>query len=147
MQLRQLHSLDARECPFDRTLDKVLSLASARARSGQVDESAFDAERLGCSAMELLAALCRERPQSEDLVVTHGDVCLPNVIFHNGSFSGFVDCGRCGRADRYQDLALAHRSIESKFGSSHAENFLGAYGLQQVDRRKLSYYRLLDEFF
>lgn len=69
------------------------------------------------------------------------------MIFHQGSFSGFVDCGRCGRADRHQDLALAHRSIESNFGSSSAEDFLKEYGLEHVDPKKLSYYRLLDEFF
>jgi aminoglycoside 3'-phosphotransferase-2 len=97
--------------------------------------------------MELLDSLYREHPGSEDIVVTHGDPCLPNVIFDNGSFSGFVDCGRCGRADRYQDLALAHRSIESNFGIRLAESFLRAYGLEPVDTMKLSYYRLLDEFF
>lgn len=146
-QLRQLHSLDVLECRFDRSLDQVLPLAATRARSGQVDESAFDLVRHGCSAMELLDSLYRERPQDEDIVVTHGDACLPNLIFHDSSFGGFVDCGRCGRADRYQDLALAHRSIERNFGSRHAENLLSAYGVQRVDRRKLSYYRLLDEFF
>ncbi|MGH8496544.1 MAG: APH(3') family aminoglycoside O-phosphotransferase [Gammaproteobacteria bacterium] len=146
-RLRRLHSLEAEECPFDRTLDRVAPLAATRASSGQVDESDFDPDRLGCNAMELLDSLYRERPQSEDVVVTHGDACLPNTIFHNGSFSGFIDCGRCGRADRYQDLALAHRSIESNFGSSLAEDFLRAYGLKHVDTRKLSYYRLLDEFF
>jgi aminoglycoside phosphotransferase len=146
-QLRQLHSLDPEECPFDRTLDPVVRRAGARAASGYVDESDFDSERLGCNAMELFDSLCRERPQSEDVVVTHGDACLPNVIFDNGSFSGFVDCGRCGRADRYQDLALAHRSIEVNFGTGAAEGFLRAYGLEPVDTKKLSYYRLLDEFF
>jgi aminoglycoside 3'-phosphotransferase-2 len=146
-QLRRLHSLDAEQCPFDRTLDRVVSLAATRAASGQVDESDFDAERLGCSAMELLDSLYRERPNFEDIVVTHGDPCLANMIFDNGSFSGFVDCGRCGGADRHQDLALAHRSIEGNFGSSVAEDFLRAYGLDRVDTEKLSYYRLLDEFF
>jgi aminoglycoside 3'-phosphotransferase II len=146
-QLRRLHSLDAAECPFDRTLDRVLPLAATRAASGLVDESDFDPERLGCNATELLDALYRERPGFEDIVVTHGDFCLPNMIFDNGRFSGFVDCGRCGRADRYQDLALAHRSIEGTFGKSVAGNFLEAYGLERVDTKKLSYYRLLDEFF
>lgn len=146
-QLRQLHSLHPDDCPFDRTLDRVILLAGQRAETGLVDDSDFDPEHTGRSAMELLTSLHHRRPQSEDIVVTHGDACLPNLIFENGNFSGFVDCRRCGRADRYQDLALAHRRIESNFGGSLAEDFLSAYGLEHVDSRRLSYYRLLDEFF
>ena len=146
-RLRQLHAVDVEECPFDRTLDRVIPLAAGRASSGLADELDFDSERLGCNAIDLLDSLYRQRPGSEDIVVTHGDPCLPNIIFEGGAFTGFVDCGRCGRADRYQDLALAHRSIESNFGKSLAGAFLSAYGLEYVDTMKLSYYRLLDEFF
>lgn len=42
---------------------------------------------------------------------------------------------------------LAFRSIASHCGSELAENILSAYGTEHVDRRKLSSYRLLDEFF
>lgn len=112
-----------------------------------MDETDFDPERIGRTATQVLDSLYQERPQTEDIVVTHGDACLPNAIFNNDDFSGFVDCGRCGCADRYQDLALAHRSIERNFGSSLAEDFLRAYGLGNVDKKRLSYYRLLDEFF
>lgn len=147
LHLHQLHSLDPEECPFDRNLDRVIPIAAKRAAAGHVDESDFDPERTGSTALELLDSLYRERPQSEEIVVAHGDACLPNAIFKSNSFSAFVDCGRCGRADRHQDLALAHRSIESNFGHRLAEGFLNAYGLEYIDTRKLSYYRLLDEFF
>lgn len=145
--LRKLHSVDPKECPFARTLEQVLPAARARAMAGLVDETDFDAERLGHTAIELLDPLHRKRPGLEDLVVTHGDACLPNVIFDDGTFSGFVDCGRCGRADRYQDLALAFRSIEHNFGSDLAAKFLDAYGVDRVDAEKISYYQLVDEFF
>lgn len=147
IELRKLHSVRTENCPFDRTLDRVIPLARARSDAGQVDESDFDPERIGRSTKELLTSLCHERPVSEDIVVTHGDACLPNFIFNDDSFSGFVDCGRCGRSDRYQDLALAYRSIGSNYGGNLAENFLIAYGLKDIDAEKLSYYRLLDEFF
>jgi aminoglycoside 3'-phosphotransferase II len=145
--LRELHSLDLDECPFDQTLEQILPCARARAMSGCVDESDFDVERLGLSAIELLGPLYQNRPKIEDVVVTHGDACLPNAVFEDGTFSGFVDCGRVGRADRYQDLALAARSIDRNFGGEFAAEFLDAYGIDGVAADKVSYYQLLDEFF
>jgi aminoglycoside 3'-phosphotransferase-2 len=147
VELRKLHSIDPGQCPFDRTLEQVLPAARARAMAGRVDEADFDVERLGYTPTELLGPLYQRRPEFEDIVVTHGDACLPNAIFDDGSFRGFVDCGRCGRADRYQDLALAARSINSNFGGNFAAEFFGAYGIDSVDAEKVSYYQLVDEFF
>ena len=147
VELRKLHSVDPSECPFDRTLEQMLPAARGRAMAGRVDEADFDVERLGYTAIELLGPLYRERPEFEDIVVTHGDACLPNAIFDDGTFGGFVDCGRCGRADRYQDLTLAARSIGSNFGGHFAAEFFDAYGIDSVDADKVSYYQLLDEFF
>lgn len=145
--LRYLHSLDPMQCPFDRGPRCVLPTARKRATAGLVDESDFDEERLGRAAIDLLGQLDRDRPESEELVVTHGDACLSNAIFCHDRFSGFVDCSRCGRADRYQDLALASRSIENNFGQSFVAEFFKAHGVTDVDQARLSYYRLLDEFF
>ena len=147
VELRKLHSLDPGECPFDRTLEQVLPAARARAMAGRVDEADFDVERLGHTAIELLGPLYQERPEFEDIVVTHGDACLPNAIFDDGTFGGFLDCGRCGRADRYQDLALAARSITSNFGGRFAADFFDAYGIDSVDAEKVAYYQMVDEFF
>lgn len=147
VELRKLHSIDPGECPFDRTLAQVLPVARARARAGRVDEADFDLDRLGSTAIELLGPLYQKRPLYEDVVVTHGDACLSNVIFDDGAFSGFVDCGRCGLADRYQDLALAARSIDATFGAHFVAEFFDAYGMENVDADKVSYYQLVDEFF
>jgi aminoglycoside 3'-phosphotransferase-2 len=147
VELRRLHSIDPGACPIDRTLERVLSTERARAMAGRVDEADFDAGRLGGTAIELLGPLYQGRPQWEEIVVTHGDACLSNAVFDGRTFSGFVDCGRCGRADRYQDLALAVRSIHSSFGGRFAAAFFDAYGIDSVDAEKVSYSQLVDEFF
>lgn len=145
--LRQLHALNASSCPFDETLGQKLARARVNLDKGLVEPEAFDSERTGASPHDLLARLFAERPKDEDIVVTHGDACLSNVIVGDGGFRGFVDCGRVGRSDRYQDLAIACRNIASRLDASWVRPFLESYGIAAPNTKRLAYYRLLDEFF
>lgn len=145
--LSSLHSLNIDACPFDHRLDKRLAAAEARMRAGLVDETDFDEKRLGKSAFFLFGELQRLRPESENLVVAHGDACLPNFMAAGGRFGGYVDCCRLGVADRYQDIALACHSIVYNFGEELVRPFLNAYGLSIIDPERIEYYQLLDEFF
>jgi aminoglycoside 3'-phosphotransferase II len=142
--LQLLHRLDIANCPFDHRLDNRIPVAHARMIGNQVDESDFD--EVGPSAAELFEKLLAMRPRAEDLVVTHGDACLPNILSEGSQFSGFVDCARLGIADRYQDLALASRSIEHNLGVEWVGPFFSLYGID-ADPTRVAYYRLLDEFF
>ncbi|MFZ5780516.1 MAG: APH(3')-II family aminoglycoside O-phosphotransferase [Pseudomonadota bacterium] len=144
--LRDLHRLPADACPFDHRLDRRIADARARVDAGAVDEADFDEERRGRDAADLLAELIARRPQAEDLVVAHGDACLPNLMAQAGRFAGFVDCGRLGVADRHQDLALACWSVRHNLGEAWVAPFLRHYGVP-ADPERLAYYRLLDEFF
>ena len=145
--LRELHSIAIAGCPFDSSLAVSINSARARAMANLIDESNFDEEHKGLRARDLLTQLEQQRPADESLVITHGDACLPNMIFEGRHFCGFVDCGRSGLADAYQDLAVASRSIASNYGQEYVDRFFDAYGLREVDDGKLSYYRLADEFF
>lgn len=144
--LRRLHAMDTRACPFDHRLDLRIALARARMEAGVVDEKDFDDERIGRTAADVFPELLARRPGGEDLVVTHGDACLPNLLAQRGRFTGFIDCARVGIADRHQDLALASRSIHYNLGEAWIELFLRRYG-RKADPERLAYYRLLDEFF
>lgn len=146
--LRGIHAVDTTSCPFDRTLDIQLRTVRERMERGLVDEDSFDAEHRGCRARSLYDVLLTTRPavSPEDQVFTHGDYCLPNVLIHGDGIGGFIDWGRGGIADRYQDLALCARSLAHNWGSQWVPMLFAEYGITQVDEVKLAYYRLLDEF-
>ncbi|WP_237724782.1 APH(3') family aminoglycoside O-phosphotransferase [Deinococcus alpinitundrae] len=145
--LRELHALPIRDCPFNASLAVKLRQARERVEGGLVDEADFDAERLGQSADQVLRQLLKTRPAAEDLVVTHGDACLPNILVSGEYVEGFVDVGRLGIADRHQDLALACRSLRRNEDEDLAEHFLNTYGPALIDPAKLAYYQALDELF
>ncbi|NLH88198.1 MAG: aminoglycoside 3'-phosphotransferase [Firmicutes bacterium] len=148
--LRMIHSLDIPECPFDRRLDVVLGEALDRVEAGVVDEADLEPENTGRAARDIYDELVATKPLEEDLVFTHGDYCLPNVIVSDSGISGFVDWGRAGVADRYQDLALAARSLKHNAGPRGGEMaalFFHEYGVEDVDVAKVQYYILLDELY
>lgn len=146
--LRKVHAIDISDCPFDQRLEKKIQNAKYNVDHRLVDEEGFQPEHLGMRAGELYELVVEKKPEQEDLVFTHGDYCLPNVIINNDKLSGFIDLGRAGVADRYQDLALGFRTLKYNLGSeSWAEMFLDFYGIEDVDYAKIEYYILLDELF
>ncbi|HET7628638.1 MAG TPA: APH(3') family aminoglycoside O-phosphotransferase [Bacillales bacterium] len=145
--LKQIHSVSLKACPFDETLTRKLTQAKERVMCGTVDETNFDESRAGKTASVLLEELVACRPDEEDLVFTHGDYCMPNILLNENGISGFIDWGRAGIADRYQDLGLAARSIVRNYGESWVEPFFYHYGIDRPEPEKIDYYQLLDEFF
>ena len=78
-----LHRLPIEACPFNQRIDTKIQIVSAHVRLGLVDEDDFDEEIMGQAPGQILERIRRERPASEDLVVTHGDLCLPNILFQD----------------------------------------------------------------
>lgn len=141
--LRRFHALPVKDCPFSNRLDVAMPAARARLAGGLIDPAQdFHPEHRELSAEAALDRLEQLRPDREDLVVCHGDYCLPNVLISDGLVSGYLDIGGAGVADRWWDLAIATWSVTWNLGPGWEDAFLDAYGIGR-DPAKVSFYRLL----
>ena len=141
--LRALHeALPPARCPFSWSAEERLADASRQAAAGRLDPAAWHpchrALTTG-SALERAAAI----PPADKLVVCHGDACAPNTLLTaDGRWSGHVDLGLLGVADRWADLAVATWSAEWNYGPGWDRLLLDAYGIRP-DPERTRYYRLL----
>jgi streptomycin 3"-kinase len=146
--IRAFHELPPQSCPFERRLDDVVSQVESVVRRGAVNPDFLTDEWRLVPPEELLARLHASLPGIRadlDLVVCHGDACLPNFLFDPATLecTGAIDVGRLGLADRYSDLALATAQVEDEW-SADPTDFLAGYGVTAADPRRLTFYRLLD---
>ncbi|KAB7645481.1 APH(3')-I family aminoglycoside O-phosphotransferase [Polymorphobacter fuscus] len=143
--LRRLHAIPPVDCPFN--ADHRLRMAQARVRidAGSVDLDDFDDARQGWSAERVWDAMQALLPLHSDLVVTHGDFSLDNLVMAGGEVVGMIDVGRAGLADRWQDLAILWNCLDD-FDASLQARLLTAYGIAP-DADKLTFHLLLDELF
>jgi aminoglycoside phosphotransferase len=149
---RTLHSLPTKDCPFEQSLAVSLPACAQTVGQDLLDLDRLDPAYTGWTPQQLLDEAYATVPAFEDLVVCHGDLCLPNVLLDPDTLmvTGLIDVGRLGRADRYSDLALATRSISSaqnpQYSVHHADRYLSRYGIEQADTDRVTFYRLLDQF-
>jgi kanamycin kinase len=141
--LRALHEdLPVDRCPFSWSAEDRLAEARQRAAQGLIDPGEWRQEHyvLGIDGALALAA---QIPPADRLVVCHGDSCTPNTLLGpDGRWSGHVDLGGLGVADRWADLAVATWSTQWNWGQEWERPLLDAYGIDP-DPDRMKYYRLL----
>lgn len=158
--LKMMWETDVSNCPCQTSrLTERLKAAEFNVLNGLVDIDNTEPETFSTDGFqnpdELLKWLKNNRPQ-EDIVMTHGDYCLPNIFAEENEISGFIDLGKAGPADRWQDIAIAIRSLSHNFDGRYSggtpifdfqpQMFLDALGIE-FDEKKYRYYILLDELF
>lgn len=84
-----------------------------------------------------------DAPPVDEVVVCQGDACAPNTLLtDDGRWSGHVDLGALGVADRWADLAIATWSTNWNYGPGWEDPLLAAHGVDR-DPDRIAYYRML----
>lgn len=157
--LKKLWQIDISDCPLDSSLPGRLVQAKRNIENGLVDVEDFEPNTVGPDGFSDVDALYdylfTHQPDA-DLVFTHGDYCLPNIIIEKDKTVGLIDLGKAGVADRWQDIALCVRSLHHNLCERcgmpyrdfiNAKNRLYAHLGLTENTEKLKYYILLDELF
>lgn len=155
--LRTLWSADITTCPTTRRLEDKFAEIDEGLRGGWItkeqagDPTIYDVSAGGfASPAALFDWLVKHRPQ-EELVLTHGDLCLPNIYANENGLTGFIDVGLAGVADKWADIEKCLWSMWANttgfFGGKQRpfdrQLLFDALGMQP-DEDKLRYYGLLD---
>ena len=158
--LKCLWEIDVTERAYQSSrLMKRLEAAEYNVMHDLVDLDNDEPETFGPNGFEnpeeLLKWLKSNRPE-EDIVFTHGDYCLPNIFVTGSKINGFIDIGKMGPADRWQDVTIAIRSLTANFAGRYSDGkkicdfnpqmFLDELGID-YNGEKHRNYLLLDELF
>lgn len=156
--LKQMWQVDIKDCPIDQGVSKMLNDARIRLDSKLINTEDWSPIAFGECAFEtpeqVYDWLVANKPL-EELVLSHGDYCLPNVMIDENGVAGFIDLGHSGVADKWKDIALCYRSLKSNYCGRFAKKvckdfdasiFFEALGIEP-NWEKINYYILLDELF
>lgn len=159
--LKRLWSINISDCPSDQRLSNKLLQAEYNIKNGYVDLDHVEPDTFGENGFrdptQLLEWLYENRPE-EELVMSHGDFCLPNIFGIHDKVTGYIDLGKAGIADKWCDIALCCRSFLHNYSGKYGGN--EAYAYTDYDEsllfhelgitpnwEKIRYYILLDELF
>lgn len=143
--LREIHALEIESCPMDWRMSRFFQWAEDLINGGVFDDR-IPAGGTRDGLRKELDAIKAALPEEEDLVFTHGDYCLPNVLFTDGKLTGFIDLGFAGVGDRNLDFVSASWTIQRNLGEEWISPFFHAYGLEHPDLEKMRAWQSVFEF-
>jgi aminoglycoside phosphotransferase len=145
--LKRIHALDISNCPLDNTPDNLIQIAQNKLKHKKIDSSKFDDRWKHKTPERLFEEILKIKPDKYDLVFSHGDYCLPNILVKEGKLNGIIDWSYGGINDRYFDFAAVAWSIGYNFGEEWIQYFFEDYGLEDIDWDRLRFFQMLNEFF
>ena len=144
--LRQVQSVPAAGCPFEAGAHSRLRQRDYLLGKGLIDEDYDLAPWPGLATPQDLVALLRSTIPKEELVFAHGDLGDSNVFIDQHDQLHFIDFGRGGLADRWMDIAFAHRNLREDVSDQAAGQLLLGLGLPDAPAKR-EFFEQLDELF
>lgn len=142
-----IYSVDISDCPFDVSNKYKLSLIKNNVEKGLIKNENLKSETLKrFGNVEGMLNYLIDNQFEEELCFSHGDTSLPNIFSFNDKFSGFIDVGECGIADKWFDIAICEKSIRRNFGEKYVSKFYEKLNIVP-NRNKIDYYLLMMELY
>ncbi len=151
--LQTLWETDISDCPIRRNWQSKLAEAEIRLKNGALQ--GLVPQHTDFSDFESLFSYLSVHKPKEEFVFSHGDYCLPNVFLAQDGVCGFLDLGRAGIADIYDDIYMCLWSMRYNFvtlGGMEENRFLKCKEIffhtlgMEEDCEKLRLWALMDEF-
>jgi len=145
--LKALWNVPIEDCPFDESIARKLETAAHHVKTHQVDMDDWDRDFNDFDSPEALLAYLINNQSVEDQVFSHGDYCLPNILYESHHLKGMIDLGRAGISSKWQDISLAVRSLQYNLGTDqYTSLFFEKLGITP-NHHLIRYYMLVDELF
>lgn len=150
--IRRFHEIPLGKIPHNHGVEQKIQEAKENIDKKVVKTQYFEPEFQNMSALEVYQLMLQYRPKEEDIVISHGDVCMPNMILNENAEIGYIDVVQMGTNDRHLDIAIGLRSLRYNLAlysyeltKEYIDLFKKAYGIEKLDRDKIMFYILLDE--
>lgn len=151
-EIKKWHQIDPTGFLPVNTLKDKIAHVKENMKQGLVKTQYFERELQGKTDREVYDLMMHYYPKSFDLVLCHGDVCMPNFMIKDKEVTGWIDVVGCGVNDRYLDIAIALRTLRFnfeffniEFKEEYIQLFLKTYGIHKLDMDKVKFYIFLDE--
>lgn len=143
----QIKNVDINDCPFNVSIDYKLSLVENNVKNNLISVENLKEEtfkRFG--SLENIIEFLKDNKFNDEYCFSHGDTSLPNIFASKNRFTGFIDVGECGIADKWFDLAICEKSIKRNYGEEYISKFYEALNITP-ERDKIDYYLLMMELY
>lgn len=132
--LRTLHEMPTDDCPVKDRMTSYFALVEENFKKGAYDLSFGDFS----TAEEAYETAMRGKSKLKSNTLLHGDFCLPNFLFDNWNFSGFIDLGNGGVGDRHIDLFWGAWTLNFNLCTDeYRELFFDSYGRDKIDEEAI----------
>lgn len=142
-----LYSVDISNCPNYVGLDYKIKLIENNVKRNLIKyDDLKETTKEKFSSLDEIVTYLKNGKFEEELCFSHGDTSLPNIFAYDNHFSGFIDVGESGIADKWFDLAICEKSIARNFGKECVDAFYKTLKIVP-DREKINYYLLMMELY